>query len=72
MKVPVTRSAPVKMIITRPMGKTIAEIILIKPGAFSWYHGALLVMRDTAAAKARSAPAMNELKKILSMRILAL
>lgn len=57
---------------TRPRGKTMAATVLIRPGALSWYQGAVLVMSDTAAAKARRAPAMKELKKILSMRMLAL
>ena len=54
---------------TNPYGKNSAEIVLIKPGAFSWYHGALLVLREVAHANARRAPAETELKKTLSSRM---
>lgn len=57
INVPVQRSAPVKTIITKPYGKTIAPSIRIKPGALTWYHGLVLVLREVAAAKERSAPA---------------
>jgi hypothetical protein len=72
MKLPVQRSEPVSTMETRPKGKMIAPIILINPGAFSWYHGAVFVMRSAAQANERRQPAMKELKKILSTRMLAL
>lgn len=36
----VNRSAPVRTIMTRPTGKSIAPVVRMRPGAFSWYHGA--------------------------------
>jgi hypothetical protein len=56
----------------RTQGNIRAPIMRINPGAFSWYHGAVLVLRDAAHANAKIAPAMTELKNILSIRILAL
>lgn len=49
-----------------------APIILISPGAFSWYHGDEFVLNSAAQANERRHPAMKELKKILSIRMLAL
>lgn len=71
MKLPVHKSAPVKTMATRPNGKMRAENSLITPGAFSWYHGAVLTTDTAAHAKARIAPAMKPLVKILSIRIRA-
>lgn len=72
MNEPVQRSEPVKTTMTRPMGKIMAEIILMRPGAFSWYHGDEFVTSETAQAKDKRQPAMKELKKILSIRMFAL
>lgn len=72
MKLPVARSAPVNTIATRPKGKIMAASSFITPGAFSWYQGEVLTMETAAQAKARMAPAMKLLRKILSMRIRAL
>jgi hypothetical protein len=44
----VKRSAPVRTIITRPIGNTSAPAVRIRPGALSWYHGAVSVERRTA------------------------
>jgi hypothetical protein len=44
----VKRSAPVRMIITRPMGNMRAPAVRIRPGAWVWYQGAVLVERRTA------------------------
>lgn len=44
----VKRSAPVRVIITRPIGNSKAPIKRIKPGAFSWYHGAVLTLNVMA------------------------
>ncbi|KAH9810093.1 hypothetical protein Tdes44962_MAKER01065 [Teratosphaeria destructans] len=52
--------------VTSPNGKMRAPIIRIKPGAFSWYHGAVFVDSRAAHAKAKRHPAMKELKNILS------
>jgi hypothetical protein len=71
MKLPVHKSAPVTTIIVRPNGKMTAPIILIRPGAFSWYQGAVCVLSDAAHAKAKSIPARTELMNILSRRMLA-
>jgi len=71
MKLPVHRSAPVVTIATSPNGKINAAIILISPGAFSWYHGAVLTTSTAAQAKDSKQPAMKALKKTLSMRMLA-
>jgi hypothetical protein len=56
----------------RPYGKIKAAIVRIRPGAFSWYHGAVLVLKTDAQANDNSMPAMTADMKILSMRILAL
>jgi hypothetical protein len=72
MKLPVHRSAPVERIAVRPHGKIKAPSKVITPGAFSWYHGATVTDRVHAQAKASRHPAMNELAKTLSMRMLAL
>lgn len=71
MKLPVAKSAPVRMIATRPKGKMRAANSLITPGAFSWYHGAVLTVDTAAQANARIAPAMKEDVKILSTLMLA-
>ena len=72
MKLPVQRSDPVSTTETRPKGKITAPIILISPGAFSWYQGAVIVDRRAAQANDRRQPAIKELKKILSIRMFAL
>lgn len=69
IKDPVQRSAPVKMIIHKPYGKTKALMVLISPGAFSWNQGVALVLRAVPQAKASKHPAETELRKILSNRI---
>jgi hypothetical protein len=71
MKDPVHRSAPVERIAVKPQGKIRAPSRVITPGAFSWYHGATVTDRVHAQANARRHPAMNELAKTLSIRMLA-
>jgi hypothetical protein len=44
----VKRSAPVRTIMTKPMGNMRAPAVRIRPGACSWYHGAVLVESKTA------------------------
>lgn len=66
IKVPVQRSAPVNTINTNPHGKTIAPAVLIRPGAFSWNHGAVIVLSDVAAAKDSRHPAETALRKTFS------
>jgi hypothetical protein len=41
-------AAPVRTIMTRPMGNMRAPAVRIRPGACSWYHGAVLVESRTA------------------------
>jgi hypothetical protein len=41
-------SAPVRTIITRPMGNRRPPAMRIRPGAWVWYQGAVLVERRTA------------------------
>lgn len=72
MKDPVQRSAPVKIIMHKPYGKTSAEIVRIRPGALSWNQVVVLVLRAVPQAKARRHPAEKALKKILSRRMLPL
>jgi len=43
---------------------------LMRPGALSWNHGAVLVLKALAAAKERRHPAETEDKKTLSTRML--
>jgi len=71
MKLPVHRSLPVICTITRPYGNTSAAIVLIRPGAFSWYHGEVLVEMSVAHAKDKIMPAEQALRKLLSTRIYA-
>lgn len=44
----VKRSTPVRTIITRPMGNMRAPAVRIRPGACSWYQGAVSVERRAA------------------------
>ena len=44
----VKRSAPLRTIMMSPTGKNMAEIVRIRPGALSWYHGAASVDSITA------------------------
>jgi len=44
----------------------------MRPGALSWYHGAVFVLKAAAHANARRQPAMKALAKILSIRMFAL
>lgn len=53
IKDPVQRSDPVRTIMVRPYGKTRAASVRIRPGAFSWYHGDVIVDRRVAQAKDR-------------------
>lgn len=71
MNDPVQRSVPVTMTNVKPNGKTSAAIVRIRPGAFSWNQGAVLVLIKTAQANDNSMPAMTELMNILSRRMLA-
>jgi hypothetical protein len=59
-------------LLIKPTGKTIAEIVRIRPGAFVWNHGDELVERARAQPNEIKAPPMKELTNILSIRILAL
>jgi hypothetical protein len=70
MKLPVQRSDPVMTMAVRPHGKIRAAIVRISPGAFFWNHGAALVLSVVAHAKERRNPALMELKKTLSQRVL--
>lgn len=54
-----------------PTGKTIAEIVRIRPGAFVWNHGEELVERERAHPKEIRHPPMKELMNILSILIRA-
>ncbi|CAF3643935.1 unnamed protein product [Fusarium graminearum] len=54
------------MTVTKPNGNTMAPIILIKPGAFSWYHGAVKTVNETAHPKERIHPPEIPDKKTLS------
>ena len=71
-KDPVQRSDPVRMIVHNPYGKISADIVRMRPGAFSWNHGAVFVLRTDAQANDNSIPAMTADMNILSMRMLAL
>lgn len=44
----VKRSEPLRTIMMSPTGKNMAEILRIRPGAFSWYQGAASVDKVTA------------------------
>lgn len=70
MNDPVQRSAPVRIIMHSPYGKTRALMVRIKPGAFSWNHGVALVLSTVPQAKASRQPADTALKKTLSSRML--
>ena len=72
MVVAVKRSAPVSTTITRPRGKTPAPINLMRPGAFSWYQGAVMAVRETAQPNERRQPAETAERKTLSGRIFPL
>jgi len=61
----VNRSAPVKTIMTRPMGNTSPPIVLIRPGAFSWYHGAAFVLKSQAHPNPSKGPVMKEFPKLV-------
>jgi len=67
----VYRSAPVSATKMRPMGKRPAAMVLIRPGAFSWYQGAVLVERVMAHPKPRRGPASTLFHQSLSRRVLA-
>jgi hypothetical protein len=43
----VKRSAPVRTIITRLIGNISSPAVRIRPGALSWYQGAVSVERRT-------------------------
>jgi hypothetical protein len=70
MKLPVHKSAPVSTIMHSPYGKTSADTVRIRPGAFSWYQGDAFVDKAVAQAKASRHPADTELKNTLSNRML--
>ena len=44
----VKRSEPLRTIMMSPTGKNMAEIVRIRPGAFSWYQGDASVDNVTA------------------------
>lgn len=53
------------------MGNTNPPIVLMRPGAFSWYHGEAFVLTSQAHPKPNSGPVMKELKNNLSIRMWA-
>lgn len=71
-KLPVHRSAPVRTIMHKPYGKTSAAKVRMRPGAFFWYQGDVLVESAVAQAKDRRQPAETELRKTLSRRVFPL
>lgn len=71
MMLEVKRSAPVRTIITSPIGNIRAPAVLISPGACSWYHGAVSVESMTAQPNPSRGPVMTELKNNLSRRVCA-
>lgn len=66
------RSTPVRMIMHRPYGKTIELMVRISPGAFSWNHGAVAVLRRLPQANASRPPPETALRKIFSSGMLPL
>lgn len=56
----------------RPYGKTKELMVRISPGAFSWNHGVVLVLRRLPQANASRPPPETELRKILSSGMLPL
>jgi hypothetical protein len=68
----VHKSAPVKIIMHNPYGKTSALIVRINPGAFSWNQVLVFVLRAVPHAKASRHPAETELRKTLSRRVFPL
>lgn len=72
MNDPVHKSAPVKTIMHNPYGKTSALMVRISPGAFSWNHEVVFVLKTVPHAKARRHPAENALRNTLSRRIFPL
>ena len=44
----VNKSAPLRTIMISPTGKKQEPMVLMSPGAFSWYHGAVSVASATA------------------------
>jgi hypothetical protein len=58
-------------LLIKPTGKTMAEMVRMRPGAFVWNHGDELVERARAQPKEIKAPPMNELMKSLSIRMRA-
>ena len=54
----------------KPYGKTRALMVRIKPGAFSWNHGVVPVLKTVPQAKASIHPAETELRNTLSRRML--
>lgn len=66
------KSAPVKIIMHNPYGKTSALMVRINPGAFSWNQVLVFVLRAVPHAKASRHPAETELRKTLSRRVLPL
>jgi hypothetical protein len=71
-KLPVHRSAPVRTTMHRPYGKTSADKVRMRPGAFSWYQGDAFVDRTVAQAKERRHPVETELRNTLSRRVFPL
>ena len=57
---------------TSPYGNMSAASVRSRPGACSWYHGAVFVDTRVAHANARIVPAATALRKVLSSRMWAL
>ncbi len=55
----------------KPTGKTIAEIVRMRPGAFAWNQGEEFVESDNAQPKESNAPPKKELANSLSIRVRA-
>lgn len=55
----------------KPTGKTMAEMVRMRPGALVWNHGDELVERDNAHPKEMRAPPKKEFTNILSTRMRA-
>ena len=54
-------------LLIKPTGKTIAEIVRMRPGALVWNHGEELVERASAQPNETKAPPIKELMNILSI-----
>jgi hypothetical protein len=67
----VNKSAPVKTTMIKPTGKTMAEMVLKRPGALVRNQGEAFVERARAHPKEIRGPPIKEFTNILSMRMRA-